>query len=154
MSLKPDQETLAKEVLKKLPLFTGCNDVQIQALVEKLGMKELAAGKVAMMDQEINKTLYLLAKGKVSIWKRVSNEKKQLAVLEAPNFFGERSVFEDAPASALVKTDEACTFFTLERPPFEEVAQKFPALSEAVRNNMNVVRAQRLSPPVPEKSAD
>src|SRR5689334_17955398 len=98
MSLKPEQQQQAIELLKKLPLFAGCAEPALVAIAARLNARTLGQGKVAMMDQEINKTLYLLASGAVSVWKRIRGEKQKLATLEAPNFFGERSVFEESPA--------------------------------------------------------
>jgi CRP-like cAMP-binding protein len=150
MALKPDIEPQARELLRKLPLFGGCSDEQIAALTGGLtGPKDVNAGKVVMMDQEIGKTLYLLAKGSVSVWKRVGGEKMKLASLAAPNFFGERTMFEESPASALVKADETCTLFYMERIEFDKVTQRFPNLAGLIRINMEAVRAQRLGPPKP-----
>lgn len=146
MPLKPDQITQAQDLLIKLPLFTGCPVEALAALVTKFDRKELAAGKVAMMDQEINRTLYLLASGAVGIWKRISNNKQQLATLTAPNFFGERSMFEESAASALVKTEGPSVVFTLDRSAFEEVAKQYPAIMPVIHKNMDAIRAQRMGP--------
>jgi CRP-like cAMP-binding protein len=146
MKIKPDQEKQALEILKGLELFAGCSPEQLQAVAALLDFRELLKGKVAMMDQEIGRTLYILASGKVGIWKRVGGEKKLLATLEAPTFFGERTMFEESPASALVKAEENCTVFALERLMFDQVAGKFPGIGETIRKNMETVRAKRIGP--------
>jgi len=102
-----------------------------------------------MMDQEIGRTLYILAKGSVGIWKRVGGEKKQLAVLKAPNFFGERSMFEESPASALVKAEERSLIYALERPQFDQVSAQYPGILEPIKKNMAMVREKRLGPTPP-----
>ena len=149
MALKPEQQLLAFELLKKLELFLGCLPDQLQTIAARLETKMVVKGKVAMMDQEINRTLYLLAAGSVSVWKRVKGEKQQLATLEAPNFFGERSMFEESPASALVKTETDCQLFTLDRGVFEEIAKQYPALKPLIHTNMVAVRQKRLTPVTP-----
>jgi len=146
MKLKPDQQKQAFEILKGLPLFAGCNPEPLQAIVERLDARELAKGKVAMMDQEIGRTLYILATGSAGVWKRVGGEKKLLATLPAPNFFGERTIFEESPASALVKAEENCLVFALDRLMFDQVAGKYPEITEIIRKNMNLVREQRMGP--------
>lgn len=147
MNLKPEKSLQALEILKRLALFAGCRSEHLDAFVAKLAEREIPKGKVVMMDQEINKTLFILAKGCVEVWKRIQNEKRRLAVLEAPNFFGERSVFEESPASALVKTGTDCSVFTLERNHFEEVAGQYGDLTALILKNMETVRAQRGAPP-------
>jgi CRP-like cAMP-binding protein len=151
MKLKPDQEQHARQILKELPLFAGCSEEQIHALCALLDARDVAAGRVVLMDQEIGKTLYVIASGQVGVYKRVSGEKMQLATLAAPNFVGERTMFEESPASALVKTEEACTIFALERPAFDQLASRFPGIAELIRKNMETVRAQRLSPVKPSE---
>lgn len=146
MSLKPEQLTEALNLLKQIPLFAGCSDEMLQAIASRLTYKTLGASKIAMMDQEINRTLYLLAKGSVGVWKRIQNDKKKLATLSAPNFFGERSVFEEAPASASIKTEDDAVLYLLERPLFLETSQAFPALKDILKKNLEQVRAQRITP--------
>ena len=146
MKLKPDQELPALALLKSLPLFNHCAEDAIQAMVKFLDARDILAGKVLLMDQEIARTLFVLAKGSVGVWKRVSGEKKQLATLRAPDFFGERSMFEEAPASALVKTDERCLIYALERAQFDQVAAQCPAILDPLRQNMAEVRLKRIGP--------
>jgi len=149
MKLKPEQEIEALRLLKTLPLFAGCPDGAAEVMLKLVDAREILLGKVVMMDQEIGKTLYLLAKGSVTVWKRVGGEKKQLAKLTAPDFFGERSMFEESPASALVKTDEKCLIYALDRPQFDQVAVQFPGILEPIKKNMAELRLKRIGPVVP-----
>lgn len=150
MKLRPEQEMNASLILMNLPLFAGCAREALQAMIKLLDAKDLLPGKVVMMDQEIGRTLYVLSSGSVSVWKRIGGEKKQLAILKAPNFFGERSMFEESPASALVKSEEKCVIYSLERAQFDQVAAQFPALVEQVKANMAKVRQQRMGPEAPK----
>jgi len=149
MKLRPEQEIEALRLLKTLPLFEGCPAQAADAMLKLLDARDVVAGKVVMMDQEIGRTLYILAKGSVGIWKRVGGEKKQLAVLKAPNFFGERSMFEESPASALVKAEERSLIYALERPQFDQVSAQYPGILEPIKKNMAMVREKRLGPTPP-----
>lgn len=154
MKLKPEQEQLAVTIMKSLPLFSNCPDEALQMLVAHLDARDLAKGKVLIMDQEIGRTLFILVKGSVSVWKRVGGEKRQLAILQAPDFVGERTMFEESPASALVKLEDAGMILALERSGFDEVAQKFPVITEIIKKNMEAVRAKRLTPGGPKPEGD
>jgi CRP-like cAMP-binding protein len=146
VKLKPEQEQDAFTVLRGLPLVAGLPDVAIEAMVYRLDARDIAPGKVILMDQEIARTLFILSKGSVGIYKRMGGEKKQLAVLQAPNFFGERSMFEESPASALVKSEEKCLIYALERALFDEIVAQLPTVVDPIRKNMETVRAQRMTP--------
>jgi CRP/FNR family transcriptional regulator, cyclic AMP receptor protein len=149
MKLKPDQLPAAFQLLKGIRLFEGCPDEAIQAMVASFDAREVLAGKVVLMDQEIGRTLFILAKGSVGVWKRTGGDKKRLAVLRSPDFFGERSMFEESPASALVKTEEDSQIYTLDRNAFVPISVKFPAMMEPLKRNMDTIRAQRIVPPSP-----
>src|SRR5262249_27350446 len=125
VKLKPEQEQDAFQAIQELHLFAGCPDEALKAMASRLEARDVAEGKVILMDQEIARTLYILSKGSVGVWKRVRGEKQQLAILEAPNFFGERSMFEESPASAMVKANERCVIYALGRAQFDEVATQF-----------------------------
>ncbi len=146
MKLKPEQEAQSLAVIKGLSLFAGCPDEALKAIVARLDARDTAAGKVVLMDQEIGKTLYIVATGSVSVWKRFGGEKKQLAVLKGPDLFGERSMFEESPASALVKSNERCAIYALEKAAFDEVAKQFPVIVELVKKNMEDLRQKRITP--------
>lgn len=151
MKLKPEQEVAALAVMKGLSLFAGCPEEALKALVTKLDARDLAPGKVVLMDQEIGKTLYILSTGSVGVFKRFGGERKQLAVLNGPDVFGERSMFEESPASALVKTNDRCQILALERAAFDEVAAQFPDIREAIKKNMEELRLKRITPSAPPK---
>jgi len=155
VKLSAVQELGALNLLKGLPLFAACPEAPLQAIVRFLDAKEVSSGKVFLMDQEIARTLYILVKGSVGVWKRIGGEKKQLATLKAPDFFGERSMLEEAPASALVKSEGACQVYVLERSQFDLVAAQFPGILEPIRKNMADVRLKRIGPtPPPPPAAD
>jgi monovalent cation:H+ antiporter, CPA1 family len=149
MKLKPEQEAEAYALLRGLALLNGCPDEAIKAMVGLLDGRDIALGKVLIMDQEIGRTVYFLAKGSFSVWKRVGGDKKHLAKLTAPDFFGERSMFEEVPASALVKSDERSLVYALEKNQFDQVAAQFPGILDPIRRNMAEIRKARISPAAP-----
>ncbi len=146
MKLKPEQEIQALGVMKTLSLFIGCPEEALKAMVSRLDLRDVAVGKVVLMDQAIGKTLYIVDTGSVAVLKRFGGEKKQLAVLKGPDLFGERSMFEESPASALVKTAERCLIYALERASFDDVAKQFRAIVDVIKKNMEDLRQKRITP--------
>ena len=143
MKLKPEQEAQAIALMKGLLLFKGCSDAQLKAVADHLEAKSFAKDKVVLMEQEISKMLYLLAQGSVGIWRRTQGDKKLVATLRAPDFFGEGSMFSEAAANALVKAQENCLLFTLARTAFDELAQKDVPFGLLVEVNMGEIETQR-----------
>jgi CRP/FNR family cyclic AMP-dependent transcriptional regulator len=143
MALKPDLLQQARILLKGLLLFLGASDEQIDALVAGLDSVEFKKGRVVIMEQEISKTLYVLFKGSVGIWRREHGEKKLVATLRAPDFFGETSMFTESAATALVKAEEDCQMFTIRRSAFDVVLSKYPDLGPLVQKHIAEIKAAR-----------
>jgi len=146
MKLKPEQEQTAFQLMKGLPIFAGVPEEALREMASKVDAREILTGKVVLMDQEIGRTLYIIATGSVGVWKGVGTNRKKLAVLKAPNFCGERSMFEESPATALVKTEEDSLIYTIDRNAFVPISVKFPAMMEPIKRNMEIIRAQRMGP--------
>jgi hypothetical protein len=58
-------------------------------------------------------------------------------------------MFEESQATAVVKSEDACTVFALDRPQWDQVVERFPALKEKIHQNMVAVRAKRAGPAAP-----
>jgi len=104
VKLSAVQELGALNLLKGLPLFAACPEAPLQAIVRFLDAKEVSSGKVFLMIRR--------SRGHSISSSRIGGRveahrwgEKQLATLKAPDFFGERSMLEEAPASALVKVE-------------------------------------------------
>jgi len=149
VKLKPDQEQNAVAVMKGLKLFAGCSEAQLKAMASRLDVQSFAKTKVIIMEQEISKTLYVLIQGTVGIWRRTGGEKKLVATLQAPDFFGEGSMFSEAPANALVKAQDDCQLLMLARPAFDQLAQNDATFGLLIEKNMEEIQEQR--PPLAQK---
>jgi CRP-like cAMP-binding protein len=146
MALKPDYESQAKLLLQGILLFAGATPDHVAALLGQVELMEVKKNKVILMEQEISKMLYILASGSVGIWRREKGEKKLVATLKAPDFFGESSMFTEAAANALVKAEEDSRLFVLKRAGFDAVLAKFPDLGPLVAKHIEEIKAAR--PPV------
>jgi CRP-like cAMP-binding protein len=152
MALKPDVEPQARILLQGILLFAGASPDHIASLLTALEMMDVKKGKVVIMEQEISKMLYILAKGSVGIWRREKGEKALVATLKAPDFFGETSMFTESAATALVKAEEDSRLFTLKRAAFDAILVKYPELGALVQKQIDVIKAAR--PPLVKPAAE
>ena len=143
MVLKADLMLQATILFRGILLFAGCTEEQIQALVAGLDLVEIKKGKVILMEQEVSQTLYIISSGSVGIWRRTGGEKKLIATLKAPDFFGETSMFTESAATALVKAEEDTKLFALKRSVFNVVLSKYPELGPLVQAHVQEMKAAR-----------
>lgn len=136
----------ALTLLRGILLFTGATEEQIQALGTALDYQEFKKGKVILMEQEISKTLFIIMSGSVGVWRREGGEKKLIATLKAPDFFGETSMFTESAATAQVKAEEDTKLLALKRSLFDILVKKFPDLSTLVQKHIAEIQAAR--PPI------
>jgi CRP-like cAMP-binding protein len=146
MALKPDVEPQAKLLLEGILLFSGAAPEQIQGLLRELELMDFKKGKVILMEQEISKTLYILAKGSVGIYRRQGGEKILVATLKSPDFFGETSMFTESPATAQVKAEEDTRLFALKRASFDNILTRYPTLGPLVQKHIEEIKMAR--PPI------
>lgn len=55
-------------------------------------------------------------------------------------------MFEESPASALIKSEEPCRLFALDRRQFLGIAERFPRMIDIIRKNMVEIREKRFTP--------
>jgi signal-transduction protein with cAMP-binding, CBS, and nucleotidyltransferase domain len=152
MALRPEFLQQGQMLLQGILLFGGTKPEHIGALLAELEVGEFKKGKVVIMEQEISKVLYILASGSVGIYRREKGEKKLVATLNAPNFFGETSMFTESAATALVKAEEDTRLFMLKKSSFDAVLSKYPELGPLVQKHIEEIKAAR--PPLVRQKPD
>ncbi|MBI5200707.1 MAG: cyclic nucleotide-binding domain-containing protein [Elusimicrobia bacterium] len=107
------------EKLKRLKALTVLKQIperQIAALAEFLRPKELEDGAPVFEEGSLGMSLYFVSTGKVRISKKVAGgAAKDLAMLNAGEFFGEAALIEDATRSATASAVGKTLLFELFR---------------------------------------
>ena len=125
-----------EKVLHKTPLFAGLTDQETTALAARVSRKGFNRGEQLFSEGDKCEGLYLVARGKIRIFKMSSSGREQILAVERPgNSFAELPVFDGGTypdsASALEDTEVLFIFrkdfqnFCRERP---EVALKVIAV--------------------------
>ncbi len=140
-------------LLKRLPLFAGLDDAQVQRVGAVLKSRRVPKGVAIFNEGEHSSSLYILASGSVGTSKRLglaaqgaagTAKQKVLVHLAAPQFFGEMGLLSDLDRSATITTEGDCELLELERATFERLASEDPLLGYRLVHNVAVVLAERL----------
>ena len=116
------------ELLAACPLFRGVGAEGVAALAGRATEVDFPAGHVIARQGEIGTGFFVVVAGSV----RVVRDGVQLATLGPGEFFGELSVLDGLPRSAMVATETATSCLALATWDFEAVLLENPALTLAI----------------------
>ena len=102
------------EVLRRSPLFEMLSEAELQVLAELSRARTFAAGDVVFREGDAGDALFVLAKGEVEVVANgVGADPLPLALLSAPEAFGEMSLIDREVRSATVRARTACVALQL-----------------------------------------
>lgn len=116
------------ELLAACPLFRGVGADGIAALADRATEVDFPAGHVIARQGEIGTGFFVVVAGSV----RVVRDGTLLATLGPGEFFGELSVLDGRPRTAMVAAERATTCLALATWDFEAVLLEKPALTLAI----------------------
>ncbi|HUH92930.1 MAG TPA: mechanosensitive ion channel family protein [Casimicrobiaceae bacterium] len=120
-------------LLRSLDLFKPLTDDETHALAAQLRPAPMAVGDVVTRQGEPSDSLYILARGEVAIYRDGEREeRKLLAKLPAPAFFGEMGLLSGEARTATVLAESEVLCYRLDKSGFEAIIQARPELAEAM----------------------
>lgn len=119
-----------KTLISSFPLFEGQSPETLRGLAAIAETKRFARGSLLFLDGDPGNGFYILASGRVKIFKLSPEGKEQILHVFGPGEpFGEATAFEGIPfpASAEAMEESEAVFFPRDR--FVELIRKDPSLS-------------------------
>jgi hypothetical protein len=114
--------------LKKIHLFQGLEDEELQAVAEKLTEADYAAGAVIFEQAGKAESFYLIHGGSVRITRRQEAKKIEIAVLVKYDYFGELALISKRRRSATATAVVDSSLLVLSRQDFEQLYKRIPEL--------------------------
>jgi signal transduction histidine kinase len=108
MAIKHGRNTIAKElskdVLRRLPLFAGLSEDDLERLYHMAEPVFIPEGTRFIQEGDPGDTLYIVLDGEVEVTMRQGGQDVVLAVRGDGEFFGEMSLLDGAPRNASLRT--------------------------------------------------
>ncbi len=128
-------------LLKKTKLFGSLDLDLLLSIADKLNIAEYAPkDEIFVANEEANR-MYLIYKGEVEIR---DSEHRHLAVLEATDFFGEESLFNDKPRGYEAVARSTAQLLTLSRTNLFTIISECPSVAVAFLQAYTVAFGMRL----------
>ncbi len=109
---------MIENLIKKIPIFTGLCDEELQKIVAIGHEKNTQSGRLIFKEGDPGEQLYIIIEGQVRIFHEKDGEETPISTLEKGAFFGEMAIIDGQSRSACAKTLTSCHFFVLEREDF------------------------------------
>lgn len=123
----PKKELQKLELLRKVDLFEGLHNQQLDALRPLLQRKKFVRGDYVVQEQTVGKALYLVESGELKVSLSENNEREViLSFLKEGDFFGEMSLLDQKPHSANVIALKTTQLYVLQREDFLNYVEKYP----------------------------
>jgi aspartate ammonia-lyase len=135
-----------KEFLKHIQLFKELNDIQLDAVCNKVTIKNHPANNLLFSENIIRENLFLIYDGEVELFKRTPyGKEKRLSVFSKYDFLGEGALMDDSPHSTSARATKDSSIFILTRDSFKELMKEQNETALSILSSVGKVISRRMS---------
>ena len=128
-----DQSPEAIASLRIIPMFSGVSTEILESIASLLIERRFPKHKTIVEEGAPGDYMYIISEGRVKVTKLSGDgREKILELLDVGDFFGEMSLFDDAPRSASVKAMSDVRIMALARNDFLRLLGSSPGLALSV----------------------
>jgi CRP-like cAMP-binding protein len=109
------------ELMRRLPIFSELDGLQVQRVAARLRKQQLAAGTVFTRQGEIGDAFYLVETGRVQVYVAEDGQERVIAERGPGEYVGEIALLLDVPRTASVRALEPTRILALSKAEFDEL---------------------------------
>jgi len=134
-----------KSFLTDIEIFSNLNSEELSQVESILEKRTTVEGEVLFREGDPGKEMFIVKEGVVSIIVTLSDgEELTISRIEGGNFFGDMSIFEQAPRSATCRCESKTELYTLKDQAFFDLMDSHPQIAAKVLYRMLNITAERL----------
>lgn len=115
-----------KETLAQSALGGELDDQELSTLAERLGVVTLGADEDLVREGDARRTLFILAEGRLNVWKTVGTAEEVVYQMRADECAGTRAFIDGSPRKAGLRAEGPAKVLTLEPEDFEALIDTHP----------------------------
>jgi CRP/FNR family transcriptional regulator, cyclic AMP receptor protein len=132
------------QILQEMPIFGGTEQSTIQALLEGASIREFARGDTVFQEGELDTSIYVIERGRVSVFRHWQGDNYKLRELAEGDCFGEMALMDFKPRSATVIADTDCSLIQISAAQLGELYGKAPEQYTLILMNLGREVCRRL----------
>lgn len=126
-----------RDLFKKVHLFSGLDDGELQQLAGIAVWGEAAPGTVIIQQNTTGTEMYVIASGSVQVFIEGFADERPLVVLGRGQVVGEMTLVDHGYRSASARvTEEGCTYYLIERDDMEALCREQERIGYAIMRNL------------------
>jgi putative peptide zinc metalloprotease protein len=127
-------------LLRAMPLFAGCSEDDIDALVAALQPRRLPAGRQFIRQGEAGDAAYLVRLGEVEVWQRDENGRERLVgELRRGDYCGEYALLKGRPYDASYRVAIDSELLVMSRRDFNRLVRDRLAMRQQIERSAETV---------------
>jgi signal transduction histidine kinase len=136
---------MSVEFLRRLPIFTGVSDEDLNWLVQKAQPVTIRAGEFLMEEGSPGDSMYIVVDGEFKIIKRSNLQDIVIAMREAGEVIGEMALIDHAPRIASVKAVRDSQVLMIHEDAFHQLITSSPSAALAILHTVSARMRQNES---------
>lgn len=129
--------------LLEAPIFDNLEPAEIMQIMHIVEVRPLQAGDVVFNEGDPGDAWFVLYKGSVDILKDTPHGENRIATLTPPACFGEMSILDGLPRSAMVRATEDSVALRIPRSTFEGLLDANELIAYKLIYHMAILLAHR-----------
>lgn len=137
--------SISVDFLSTVEILSLLGPDEINSIAGLFSIHEIGEGEMLFREGDEGNELFIVKSGSVASSIRLPDGgERQIARFMAGNFFGEMSIFENAPRSATCRSLEKSTLLGLHERDFYRMIEAYPDIATKIMYRMLNITAQRL----------
>ena len=137
VSTENGRSSVATEDLRTIPLMSAIDPSDAAALANRFETEVFGIGETLVRQGQPADKFYIVVQGKLEVSVcGDEGENLRVAILSGGDYFGEASLYQDAPSEVTVQTLTPCRLITLTKEYFNQVAGQSPELLNTLRQSV------------------
>ena len=129
--------------LLEAPIFDNLEPAEIMEIIHIIEVQPLQAGEVVFSEGDAGDAWYVLYSGSVDVIKNTPHGENRIASLSPHSCFGEMSILDSLPRSAMVRAAEDSVILRIPRSTFDELLNNDDLIAYKLIYHMAILLAHR-----------
>ena len=124
------------KVLKKVPLFSPLDNMEVVEIAKSIHTRKVDAGKFIIQQGELGGSFFIIKSGTATVFLNYNEEEKFLGRFLPGDSFGEIALIDNGPRSAAVRAETDIELLEIKREDFQALLKKNDPLAVKLMQNL------------------